>query len=106
MKRSSGLEDSAADCRQYSGMRKSMAVASTVTGQETLAVWRPAALEADQSVETLIWSAYQYQAPPSLRSGSNRVLFRMPCSAGQTPVTSVVWLGYVTVGKTPTTPSA
>jgi hypothetical protein len=29
----------------------------------------------------------------------------MPCCAGQTPVTSVVWLGYVTVGKTPRTPS-
>src|ERR1700761_8023796 len=91
--RSSGFEDSAAEVRQYSGMRKSIAVESTVTGQEMLAVRRPAAFAADHSVGTLIWSAYQYQAPPNLRSGSKRVLFRMPCSAGQTPVTRVVWLG-------------
>jgi hypothetical protein len=30
----------------------------------------------------------------------------IPCSAGVAPVTIVVWLGYVIVGNTPTTPVA
>ena len=30
----------------------------------------------------------------------------MPCFAGHTPVSSVVWLGYVSVGMTPSTPAA
>ena len=38
-------------------------------------------------------TSYQYQAPDSLRSGSKHWLLRMPCSSGQTPVMSVVWLG-------------
>ena len=35
-----------------------------------------------------------------------RVVRKMPCCAGQTPVINVVWLGKVTVGTTPDTPVA
>src|SRR5215510_6875553 len=80
--------------------------APTVTGQSTLAVTRPAFPAASQSVGTLTSSAYQYQPPMFLLYGSNGVFAVIPCLAGETPVTSVVWLGYVTVGVTPTTPVA
>lgn len=52
----------------------------------------PAARTASQSVGAWMSSAYQYQ-PPWLRSkGSKVVLDSTPCTAGGTPVSSVVWL--------------
>src|SRR5215470_9279788 len=80
--------------------------APTLTGHWILAVVQPAAAAASQSVGERMSSAYQYQAVWPVRSGSKIVLARMPCFAGHTPVMSVVWLGYVTVGITPCTPSA
>src|SRR5438045_8153224 len=80
--------------------------APTLTGHCTLAVFQPARAATSHSVGVLMSSAYQYQARSLARSGSNTVLARMPCRAGQTPVSSVVWLGYVVVGITPCTPVA
>ena len=77
----------------------------TVTGQFTLAVRRPASAATSHSVFALMSSAYQYQPSLFTLSGSNGVFEMMPCSCGVTPVMNVVWLGYVTVGTTPTTPS-
>ena len=67
--------------------------APTVTGQSTLAVTSPASPATSHSVGTLMSSAYQYQPLALVLSGSKGELFRMPCTAGATPVTSVVWLG-------------
>src|SRR5262249_2619540 len=99
------LASSALFARQYSGMFH-VTRAPTLTGHWILAVVQPAAAPASHSVGTRMSSAYQYQALWPVRSGSKIVLLRMPCLAGHTPVISVVWLGYVTVGMTPCTPSA
>src|SRR5262249_27266923 len=80
--------------------------APTLAGHWMLAVVIPASRAASQSVGTLMSSAYQYQPPWFFPSGSNMVLPRMPCLAGDTPVIKVVWLGEVTGGGTPVTPSA
>ncbi len=80
--------------------------APTLTGHCTLAVLSPARAAASQRVATRMSSLYQYQPPWFSRSGSNVVLAKIPWVAGETPVISVVWLGYVTVGITPTTPWA
>src|ERR1700676_5141 len=80
--------------------------APTLMGQYTLAVLSPAAPAALQSVAVRPSSAYQYQ-PRSLRlSGSKVVLAYIPCLAGDAPVIRVIWLGYVSVGRTPCTPVA
>ena len=50
---------------------------------------RPAA---SQSVGTLMSSAYQYHPPKFVLKGSNGLVVMIPCRAGETPVTSVVWL--------------
>src|SRR5688572_1728368 len=94
------------EVRQYSGSNTSMFCSPTVTGQFTLAVFKPALRAADQSVGTRMSSAYQYQPSRLTFSASNVVLETMPCCAGSTPVTRVVWLGYVTVGVTAMTPEA
>src|SRR6202035_2439277 len=57
--------------RQYSGMRKSTAVAPTLTGQPMLAVDKPASCAACHSVGTRICCAYQYQALEKVLLGSN-----------------------------------
>src|SRR5215218_1324189 len=80
--------------------------APTVTGQSTLAVTFPACDATSHNVGTLMSSAYQYHPVLLVLSGSNGELLRMPCTDGATPVTSVVWLGYVSVGVTPRTPLA
>ena len=90
---------------QNSGMFQSTR-APTLTGQVTLAVFQPALAAASHSVGTLMSSAYQNQLRSPARVGSNTVFAWMPWVAGHTPVSSVVWLGYVVVGTTPTTPSA
>ena len=78
-----------------------MSASPTVTDQLTLAVFKPRASAAAHSVGTRMSSAYQYQPSRLAWRGSNGVFARMPCSAGLTPVTSVVWLGNVTVGYDP-----
>ena len=70
-----------------------MSVLPTVAGQPTLAVRRRPRRAALHKVGTLICCAYQNQLSENLRLGSNSRLLTMPCSAGETPVTSVVWLG-------------
>src|SRR5688572_20445013 len=79
---------------------------ATVTDQLTLAVVRSRAAAALHRVGTRTSSAYQYQPSRLAFVGSNGVFESTPCSAGLAPVTSVVWLGNVTVGSTPTTPLA
>ena len=78
----------------------------TVTGQVTAAAFRPLARTAIGSVVALMLLAYQFQALPDRPSGSRIRLSTMPCTAGSTPVMRVVCAGKVTVGRTPTTPSA
>ena len=99
------LASSVALPRQYSGMFH-VTRAPTLAGHWILAVVQPARAAESQSVGARMSSAYQYQLAGPVRSGSKTVLERMPCLAGHTPVMSVVWLGYVTVGITPWTPSA
>ena len=67
--------------------------APTVAGHWTLAVVQPARAAASQSVGTRISSAYQYQPLWFSRRGSKVRLPKIPCLAGETPVTRVVWLG-------------
>src|SRR4029453_1841556 len=78
----------------------------TLTGHETAAVDIPRAWAALISVGTWMVRAYQYQALLVLSPGSNTALPYTPWTAGGTPVISVVCEAYVTVGTTPTTPSA
>src|SRR5262245_22026049 len=80
--------------------------APTVVGQSMLDVTTFASAATSHSVGTRMSSAYQYQPPRFLESGSNGVLVRMPCFAGETPVTIVACAGYVTVGVMPMTPLA
>src|SRR5262249_61217268 len=80
--------------------------APTVTGQSRDDVTNPAFAAASQRVSTWMSSAYQYQPSRFLPRGSNVLLATMPWRAGETPVTIVVWLTYVTVGITPVTAAA
>ena len=92
--------------RHICGRFSSIPVVPTLTGQWTLAVFSPAACAACHKVGTRMSLAYQYQPCWFFASGSKVWLFETPCSAGATPVTKVVWLGYVSVGRTPVTPLA
>jgi len=80
--------------------------APAVAGHSTLAVTMPASAATSQSVATAMSSAYQNQPSRFRASGSNGVLATIPWRAGETPVTIVVWLGKMTVGRTPATPEA
>ena len=86
------LASSGAFARQISGMFQ-VTRAPTLTGHWMLAVVIPACRAASQRVGTRMSSVYQYQPPWFSRRGSKVVLARMPCTAGHTPVMSVVWLG-------------
>src|SRR6266540_6162946 len=77
--------------------------AATLTGQLIEPTLSPASAAAFHSVGTRISSAYQFHPLRFRPSGSNEILFSIPCFTGHTPVTIVVWLGYVTVGSTPRT---
>src|SRR4029453_2919852 len=78
----------------------------TLTGHETAAVDIPRAWAALISVGTWMVRAHQHQARLVLPPGPNTKLPYTPWTAGGTPVISVVCEAYVTVGRTPTTPSA
>lgn len=89
----SSFASSGVPVRQICGRFSSIPGAPTVTGQWMLAVLSPAACAACHNVGTRMSFAYQYQPCWFFACGSNVRLFDTPCSAGDTPVTSVVWLG-------------
>src|SRR4051812_23701271 len=68
--------------RQYSGIKNLMPGAPTLTGHATLPTTYPAVAPASHSVGDWISSAYQYQPPRFVRSGSKVMFKAIPCLDG------------------------